>query len=145
MKAASCVFNTIGIIVELFFAICWSFAYPPLAPLFITLVIIFLAFVIGGYASKRRHIALGICLLLFVNLLGGIFYLCWNDEDKPVKVVVSNPTYSSTNHSRTLYSHTNSESEKIELLNKYKKLLDTGIITQEEFDKKKEDLLKQIL
>ena len=35
-----------------------------------------------------------------------------------------------------------SESEKIDLLLKYKSLLDSGVITQEEFDKKKEELLK---
>ena len=33
------------------------------------------------------------------------------------------------------------EGEKIELLRKYKKLLDDGIITQEEFEQKKKDLL----
>ncbi len=35
-----------------------------------------------------------------------------------------------------------SESEKIDLLLKYKSLLDSDVITQEEFDKKKEELLK---
>ena len=34
------------------------------------------------------------------------------------------------------------ESEKIRLVREYKKLLDEGIITQEEFDNKKKQLLK---
>ena len=34
-----------------------------------------------------------------------------------------------------------SEDEKIELLTKYKKLLDDGVITQEEFDNKKKEIL----
>lgn len=34
------------------------------------------------------------------------------------------------------------EDDKIKALNDYKDLLDRGIITQEEFDKKKEDILK---
>ena len=34
------------------------------------------------------------------------------------------------------------EREKIEILREYKKLLDDGIITQEEFDAKKAEILK---
>ena len=34
-----------------------------------------------------------------------------------------------------------SENQKIELILKYKKMLDEGILTQEEFDKKKSEIL----
>lgn len=37
------------------------------------------------------------------------------------------------------------ETENIEKLKNYKDLLDSGVITQEEFDKKKEELLNEIL
>ena len=56
-----------------------------------------------------------------------------------------NPTYRYYNieayKSQLKQNHGLSESAKVDLIIKYKKMLDDGIITKEEFEQKKKDLL----
>lgn len=143
MKKASNVCCIIGLVTNP--AICLflliHFRLYNLGPQWFITWIIFLFFnvfdAIWGLTTKEPSILLGILLILFVNPPAGIFHLFWRDGLK--KDCVSN---ASTKKVYKFGASLNEEKEKIELLNDYKKLLDTGIITQEEFEKKKESLLK---
>lgn len=63
-----------------------------------------------------------------------------SEENQTVAYSYSNSNNSNTNSSNQA-KESLSESAKIDLLNRYKKLLDEGTITQEEFEAKKKDLL----
>ena len=76
MKIASNVFSIIGIIANIAIAgynsgTGFGFIYWILAGLCII-------FAICGISSQEKSVGLGICLILFVNPLSGIFYLCWD-------------------------------------------------------------------
>ena len=79
------------------------------AGIIVSLVFGILALVRLGKAKCKADIPvwLGVCVLLFVNLIGGILMLCLKDEHLMPKELAE-----------------------------YKKLLDDGIITQEEYDAK---------
>ena len=101
--------------------------------------------------DKGNKVACGICTILFVNLVGGILTLCIPEyELNPKKIYNRNHhdsyqcnTYSSESSENTVSKGTNKD-ETISLLKTYKGLLDDGVITQEEFDKKKAELLGKI-
>lgn len=79
MKTASNVFSVIGIIANFIVGIT-MFQYGNLAGFFgLILAIITTIIAMCGIASSRKHIGLGILMILFVNLFSGIFYLCWDD------------------------------------------------------------------
>ncbi len=52
--------------------------------------------------------------------------------------------YASTTETQIQHNKQQQERDSTTILLDYKKLLDSGIITQEEFDKKKEELLKKL-
>ena len=52
--------------------------------------------------------------------------------------------YASTTESQIQHNKPQQEKDSTTILLDYKKLLDAGVITQEEFDKKKEELLKKL-
>ncbi len=93
-------------------------------------------------------------IIVFVLLVTGV--LLYNSKHSSGQRIRTNRSYKpspSTHYTNTTSSSLNtpkndpqpkpvlSESEKIDLILKYKKMLDEGIITQEEFDKKKKELL----
>ena len=87
MKTASNVFSIIGMIANVIVAICYTQPLTqqgniPLVALFWVLAI--LAVILGfcGLASSKKSVGLGVAMLIFVNILSGIFYLCWDDEAK---------------------------------------------------------------
>lgn len=107
--------------------------------------------------GNGNKVGCGICTLLFASVIGGILTLCI-PEDQLGGYTSSSYHSSSSYHpsSSSSYGPTTSassstpttkkiltEDEKIELINKYKKLLDDGAITQEEFESKKSDLLNK--
>ncbi len=84
MKTASNVFTIIGMIANVIVVICYT---QPLAQqgniavvaLFWILALASVIIGICGLASSSRSVGLGVLILLFVNVLSGIFYLCWDD------------------------------------------------------------------
>ena len=91
----------------------------------------------GGDVDASSGVGLGVgpivysCLHIMVVIIAIIGIGLKNYQSAPVRWHPMHTTFK-----------TPSESEKADLILKYKKMLDDGIITQEEFDKKKEDLLK---
>ncbi len=63
-------------------------------------------------------------------------------ETQPIKNTNdTNSNITNTNSNTTTQKETLTVHEKIEILKGYKELLDNGIITQEEFDAKKKEIL----
>lgn len=103
----------------------------------------------------------GVFTLIFCSTVGGILTLCIPESQ--LRGSASSSSYStSTNYASSTPSYPSvtyksvpktsstpqasqkapSEKEKIELVREYKKLLDEGAITEEEFAKKKKELLQ---
>ena len=122
-------------------------------------------------AVSGKQISAGIITFLFVTFIGGILTMCipnenkrtktsvWTDaEKKDFKISLLEEAYDKGmitkeeyerainnikgNNKSSNSSLMVSEKEKIDLLERYKKLLDSGAITQSEFDAKKERIMK---
>lgn len=86
----------------------------------------------------RKKIPSGICTLIFCSLIGGILTICIPEADLyGYQGYMASKIFDEEGEKKEL-----SEDEKIELIAKYKKLLDEGAITQEDFEAKKKDLLQ---
>jgi TM2 domain-containing membrane protein YozV len=111
----------------------------------------------GAHKFYEGKIGMGILYIFTFGLFGigalvdFIMILAGSGVDadgKPIKVWLDDtgascgPTESSSAYVTPAEPAKPSEDDKIATLSKYKDLLDKGIITQEEFDKKKEELLK---
>ena len=86
-------------------------------------------------------IAWKIVILLFSNIVSGIILLCMSDEDYIDKNDREYVESNANNNSEIQTNANQSRMTNLELLIKYKELLDMGAITQEEYDKKKRELL----
>lgn len=119
--------------------------------------------------KKEELVGMGVCALLFCSTLGGIFMLCVSDEDLQSNVRFeqnenqyddsqNDQQYDDQNNQIEYVSqpqeqtnqdfeneNQNPEMDSIDLLARYKSLLEKGIITQEEFDQKKDEILKNCL
>ena len=74
----------------------------------------------------------------FCSLIGGILTICIPEADLyGYQGYMASKIFDEEGEKKEL-----SEDEKIELIAKYKKLLDEGAITQEDFEAKKKDLLQ---
>ena len=85
MKAASTVFIIIGTIFNIIFAFNFMNQYSSyLQPFHIVLILLGLGFsiIVGQIAifEKKKFIHIGVLCLIFVSLLGGIFYLCIKEK-----------------------------------------------------------------
>ena len=78
MKTASNVFSVIGIFTNAFYCISGMIQIEGSWFIFVPLLILSIIFAIAGLASQEKKIGLGIAMILFVNPLAGIFYLCWD-------------------------------------------------------------------
>ncbi len=85
MKTASNVFAIIGMIANIIVAICYT--QPLMQQGSIWLIAVFwalavLSAILGicGLARADKSIALGVAMLIFVNIFSGIFYLCWDGK-----------------------------------------------------------------
>lgn len=119
-------------------------AYPPYVWIIwgIYIVVMLAVLVWRQFSVEFGHkIACGILTIVFVSKIGGILTLCIpksqlnGDDDEET---ISKDTDVSLK--RTKKEITNEE-VKINLILKYKEMLDNGIITQEEFEKKKKELI----
>ena len=96
--------------------------------------------------ASGHKVGSGIFTLLFVTLIGGILTLCIPENE------LNNNQYSPYNVTNNInipadnkqISIKNTEDDIIKLLTSYKKMFDDGVITQEEFEKKKAELLEKI-
>ena len=108
--------------------------------------------------SKNKGYAGGFWWGFFLGILGLIVVICKPDCRKPEEpqcvfsddpsIVTGGSMYDKPYHSLDLSENSQkkkesarNEKEKIEMIKSYKELLDIGAITQEEFDKKKSELL----
>lgn len=81
MKIASTVFAIIGMIADLVVAFVYTELASGICWVFWILTALCWLFGVLSIALKNKNIALGIAMIIFVNPLSGIFYLCWNGED----------------------------------------------------------------
>ena len=90
-------------------------------------------------AKKKDDLILwGILSIVFVSILGGVFMLLIPDEEMNYDYV----DMSSKNDASYGKKEENKEDkDKVQKLKELKDLLDSGAITQEEYDKLKNDLL----
>lgn len=109
-----------------------------LVPLFYTIVDVGILIWRQADVSEGRKIPSGICTLIFCSLIGGILTICIPEADLyGYQGYMASKVFDEEGEKNEL-----SEDEKIELIAKYKKLLDEGTITQEDFEAKKKDLLQ---
>lgn len=109
-----------------------------LVPLFYTIVDVGILIWRQADVSEGRKIPSGICTLIFCSLIGGILTICIPEADLyGYQGYMASKIFDEEDEKKEL-----SEDEKIELIAKYKKLLDEGTITQEDFEVKKKDLLQ---
>lgn len=109
-----------------------------LVPLFYTIVDVGILIWRQADVSEGRKIPSGICTLIFCSLIGGILTICIPEADLyGYQGYMASKIFDEEGEKKEL-----SEDEKIELIVKYKKLLDEGAITQEDFEAKKKDLLQ---
>lgn len=81
MKVASNIFSIISMIYSLISAIACSTAAPQYCGLVWCYAILCWVLAICGIASSKKKVGLGVSILLFVSVLGGIFYLCWDGDE----------------------------------------------------------------
>lgn len=102
--------------------------------------------------TNGKKVAVGVLTLLFVSIIGGILTLSipekelngnnsnnqtyrgrYNGQAAAPSIYNKNPIYVNSNFT---------EQQKIVLIQKYKQLLDEGIITKKEFESKKKEILQ---
>lgn len=79
MRTASKVFTIISWIALLLTAF-YTVSCGPVSILFFVLWFISIAVGISSFVSDKK-VGIGVALILSVNPLSGIFYLCWNGQD----------------------------------------------------------------
>ena len=96
------------------------------------------------FSSKAQSIAFSVFCFLILNFYAGILALKMTDkelENKINKFKKYEKTPVKKEHYISSPAVMTTEDKKIETIKKYKKLLDEGVITEEEFEKKKKQLL----
>ena len=95
---------------------------------------------INSAKDRSELVGMGVCVLLFCSLLGGIFMLCIPNEqlagagEQNQQVVVNvHPTQTKQ-----------SDDDATEKLAKLKNLKDSGAISDEEFERMKKDILAKV-
>lgn len=96
---------------------------------FFILPIVFGILALRELDEGKKSTWLGVCLILFCSTLGGVFFLISDVDQKKT--------------SKTKQIETNHD-EHVDLLRRYKQLLDDGVITQEEYDEKRREILDRM-
>ncbi len=149
MKKCAIAFNIVGMVISIIYCLIYIVSFAELNMIglvFIFAVLLLLSVICGTAAlvslSKDiKSVGIGVMCLLFNGLVGGILYLCWNPSSISDSVVIrsgglySKNTYSSPAKRLSTPSKQNTTfEEKAILITKYKNLLDSGAINNEEFE-----------
>ncbi len=81
MKTASTVFTIIGMIANLIVAITYTSMMPGICMILRIIAVLCWILGISSIASSKKSVALGIAMIFFVNVLSGVFYLCWDGNE----------------------------------------------------------------
>ena len=92
--------------------------------------------------NNNKRIALGILLLIFCGVIGGIFYLIWIPEDETVVTTVNEN--GSTINSVEYVSYSEDSDDPYQQLKKLRDLLDRGIIDKQTYDEKAKKYIKKL-
>ena len=96
------------------------------------------------FSSKAQSIVFSVFCFLILNFYAGILALKMTDKELEAKINKFKK-YEKTPVKKEHYISSpavmTTEDKKIETIKKYKKLFDEGVITEEEFEKKKKQLL----
>ena len=87
--------------------------------------------------GEKVGTAFKVCTLLFINIIAGILMLCDNESNEEANVVVYHQPAAPAPTAPIVVK----KDDKFDEVKKYKGLLENGVITQEEFENKKKELL----
>lgn len=87
--------------------------------------------------GEKVGTAFKVCTLLFINIIAGILMLCDNESNEEANVVVYHQPAAPAPTAPIVVK----KDDKFDEVKKYKELLENGVITQEEFENKKKELL----
>ena len=87
--------------------------------------------------GEKVGTAFKVCTLLFINIIAGILMLCDNESNEEANVVVYHQPAPPAPPAPIVVK----KDDKFDEVKKYKELLENGVITQEEFENKKKELL----
>lgn len=133
MRSLAKFFTIMGIICE-----CWL-----VLPLIVGILSIKS---IDNAKTKDDLVALAICNMLFCSFLGGLFMLLIPESDfKQNKTHVSTSPKMLEQYFDKKQENSSQDPDSIDLLERYKSLLDKGIITQEEYEQKKSEIMKNCM
>ena len=96
---------------------------------------LFFGLMTGAIASNKGRSAAWFWMGFFLDIVGLIVVICLPNLNNKKPPVASNM------HEETIQNDSEPQMDKFEEIRKYKELLDEGIITQEEFEAKKKELL----
>lgn len=138
MKIATFVLTIIGMVFTIFAQLINAFVFLSAGNPFSFLLCIIhvaLAGVFGGFAiyylnKNKKLIWVGVCELIFASLVGGILYLCWQEETETKNETVTVP------YSENQENFTNKK-DASEILVKLNKLYEDGVISKEEYEEKR--------
>ena len=94
--------------------------------------------------NNQKRIALGILLILFCGIIGGIFYLLWIPEDETAVITTVDNQTGSTISSVEYVSYAEDSDDPYQQLKKLRDLLDRGIIDKQTYDEKAKKYLKKL-
>lgn len=153
MKAASIVFVILGMILSISLEILLivdSMSAKLTGFIILSIILMLLTFVFGiaalvTMASDNKSIFVGIMCILFLSLLGGIFYLCWSPYSYSSSYASRSTTslYRSSSSTKVIQQKTKTDEllKKAELIEKYNNLRNSNAITQEQFETIKQQIL----
>ena len=87
--------------------------------------------------GEKVGTAFKVCTLLFISIIAGILMLCDNESNEESNVVVYHQPAAPAPTAPIVVK----KDDKFDEVKKYKELLENGVITQEEFENKKKELL----
>lgn len=155
MKKATTIFVIIGMLATIALNIfeMMRYAQTEIAGFaaFLVALIIIACLIVGictlvSLYSDDRKVALGVLTIIFVSPIAGILYLCWQPyaNYNGYKTTKPEPLSTFSSSKPTYYKEETKEDESssADELRKWSKLKEDGIITEEEFEEKKKQLLK---
>ena len=111
------------------------YTYTIILLIVIPVIGLFFGLMTGAIASNKGRSAAWFWMGFCLDIVGLIVVICLPNLNNKKPPVTSNM------HEETIQNDSEPQMDKFEEIRKYKELLDEGIITQEEFEAKKKELL----